>query len=55
MVAPCVEVLRHLSKVMLALLGSNLGTQHASTNLSRDIPALMSSLSDHEVYVLKQG
>ncbi|KAH7917112.1 hypothetical protein BV22DRAFT_983924, partial [Leucogyrophana mollusca] len=55
MVAPCVEVLRHLSKVMSSLLGSNLGTRHEPMDLTRDIPTLMASLKDHEVYEVKRG
>ncbi|KAH7917985.1 hypothetical protein BV22DRAFT_1025352, partial [Leucogyrophana mollusca] len=55
MIAPCVEVLRHLSKTMNTLLGSKLGSTHEPMDLSTDIPVLMSSPADHDVYKLKIG
>ncbi|KAH7907965.1 hypothetical protein BJ138DRAFT_1013701 [Hygrophoropsis aurantiaca] len=53
--APCVDVLRHLSKIVNSQLGSHSGTTHQALDLSRDIPVLMSSLRDHDVYKQKIG
>jgi hypothetical protein len=50
MIAPCVEVLRHLAKTMNSLLGMETGTRHEPVDLSHDIPELMASLNDHNVY-----
>lgn len=53
MIAPCVGVLRDLAKMMRETLGTDLGSKHAPTNLSVDIPVLMESLAEHEVYAVK--
>jgi hypothetical protein len=48
-------MLRHLAKDMNNLLGSDQGTRHAPPDLLKDIPMLMKSLAEHEVYILKPG
>jgi hypothetical protein len=53
MIAPCVEVLRHLAKTMNSLLGTDTGTRHEPVDLSHDIPELMASLDNHDVYRMK--
>ncbi len=50
MIAPCVGVLRDLARTMRDLLGSDIGTRHAPSNLATDIATLMESLVDHDVY-----
>ncbi|KZP05647.1 hypothetical protein FIBSPDRAFT_703872, partial [Athelia psychrophila] len=50
MIAPCVEVLRHLAKTMNGLLGVDSGTRHEPVDLTTDIPELMVSLDDLHVY-----
>ncbi|EGO26218.1 hypothetical protein SERLADRAFT_367811 [Serpula lacrymans var. lacrymans S7.9] len=55
MVAPCVNILQHLSQTMSSLLGTKQGLTHEPLDLTRDIPVLMSSLMDHEVYSIKHG
>jgi len=55
MIAPCVEVLRHLAKTMNGLLGTDTGTRHEPVDLSHDIPELMTSLDDHNIYRVKKG
>ncbi|KAF8153776.1 hypothetical protein B0H34DRAFT_753214 [Crassisporium funariophilum] len=55
MIAPCVEVLRDLARNFKMMLGSDIGTAHHTMDLSVDIPDLMSSLHDHEVYEHKRG
>ncbi|CAA7268668.1 unnamed protein product [Cyclocybe aegerita] len=55
MVAPCVEILRQLACGFKQMLGSDLGTAHHPMDLSHDLPDLMDSLEDHEVYIYKKG
>jgi hypothetical protein len=55
MIAPCVDVLRHLSRMMHNILGSDQGTKHEPPNLKNDIQDLMRSLTDHGVYTLNVG
>ena len=55
MIAPCVDVLRHLSSTMNKLLGSDQGTAHDPANLAEDITDLMVSLHEHDVYTLVKG
>jgi hypothetical protein len=50
MVAPCVQVLRHLATTMKYQLGVDQGTKHEPADLSRDIATLMASLKDYKVY-----
>ena len=52
MIAPCVDVLCHLSS---KLLGSDQDTTHEPTNLAEDIADLMVSLDGHNVYTLNKG
>ncbi|KII85092.1 hypothetical protein PLICRDRAFT_116530 [Plicaturopsis crispa FD-325 SS-3] len=53
MIGPCVNILRHLVTSMNNALGSYQGNRHATLNLKNDIPELMRSLADHEVYLEK--
>ncbi|KII95550.1 hypothetical protein PLICRDRAFT_25991 [Plicaturopsis crispa FD-325 SS-3] len=53
MIGPCVNILRHLVTSMNNVLGSYHGNRHAALNLKNDIPELMRSLADHEVYLEK--
>lgn len=55
MIAPCVNVLRQLGRNFKQMLGSDLGTAHHPMDLSVDLPDLMESLDDHEVYTFKKG
>lgn len=55
MIAPCVDVLRQLSRNFKQMLGSDVGTAHHPPDLSIDIPDLMASLEEHEVYCFKKG
>lgn len=49
MVAPCVDILRDLTRLMNGALGSEQGTLHAPVDLTADIPILMKSLKEHSV------
>lgn len=55
MIAPCVNVLQHLSRMMHNILGSDQGTKHELLNLKDDIQDLMRGLSNHGVYTLNIG
>ncbi|KDR71311.1 hypothetical protein GALMADRAFT_39882, partial [Galerina marginata CBS 339.88] len=55
MIAPCVHILRDLGRNFKQMLGTDLGTAHHPMDLSVDLPDLMQSLDDHEVYVVKNG
>ncbi|KAI0308459.1 hypothetical protein OF83DRAFT_1021634, partial [Amylostereum chailletii] len=55
MVAPCIEVLRHLARSLNAELGLQQGSKHTSPGLQRDIERLMQSLELHRVYRLQKG
>ncbi|KAK7019667.1 hypothetical protein VNI00_018012 [Paramarasmius palmivorus] len=50
MIAPCVPVLRHLTRMMKGALGVDIGTKHAAPDLKNDIEALMKSLDENNVY-----
>ena len=54
-IAPCVDVLRELSRSFNDILGADQGTRHAPANLSDDIWALMDSLNEHNVYQIQEG
>lgn len=53
MIAPCVDILRHLTRLMNGVLGSEQGTLHAPVDLTVDIPILMKSLKEHNVYIVQ--
>ena len=53
--APCVDVLRQLSKNFNDNLGADQGTRHAPVNLTDDIQSLMESLEENNVYRLQNG
>lgn len=55
MIAPCVNILRDLGRNFKQMLGTDLGTAHHPMDLSVDLPDLMESLDDHEVYIFKKG
>ncbi|KAF8952571.1 hypothetical protein BDZ97DRAFT_1603354, partial [Flammula alnicola] len=55
MIAPCVNILRDLGRNFKQMLGTDLGTAHHPMDLSVDLPDLMQSLEDQEVYVFKNG
>ncbi|KAI0309709.1 hypothetical protein OF83DRAFT_1088874 [Amylostereum chailletii] len=55
MIAPCIEVLRHLARSIHAELGSYQGDKHTSPDLRRDVDRLMTSLDIHNVYRLQNG
>jgi hypothetical protein len=50
MIAPCVNILRHLANEMHGMLGTDQGTKHTPPDLSDDIRRLMKSLGDCHVY-----
>ncbi|KAJ3515079.1 hypothetical protein NMY22_g14542 [Coprinellus aureogranulatus] len=50
MISPCVYALRHLATAMKKVLGTDIGTRHASVDLRVDIETLMNSLAEHRVY-----
>ncbi|PBK98534.1 hypothetical protein ARMGADRAFT_1008929 [Armillaria gallica] len=54
-ISPCVNILRHLTRSLNAVLGSNQGTKHAPPDLAKDIAAIMKSLKDLDVYIIKKG
>ena len=53
--APCVDVLRQLSKTFNDNLGADQGTRHTPANLTDDIQSLMESLEEHNVYQIQNG
>ncbi|KAF8074686.1 hypothetical protein FPV67DRAFT_1474575 [Lyophyllum atratum] len=55
MIAPCVNILRQLAQNFKKMLGTNLGTDHHPMDLSLDIPDIMDSLDEYEVYEYKKG
>ncbi|KAK0219336.1 hypothetical protein EDD85DRAFT_924132 [Armillaria nabsnona] len=55
MISPCVNILRHFTRSLNSVLGANLGTNHAPPDLMKDIAAIMKSLKQHDVYVIKRG
>lgn len=55
MISPCVEALCQLANVIKNVLGTDIGTKHATPDLSHDICVLMDSLAEHEVYKYKNG
>lgn len=55
MISPCINILRQLAREVHNELGSRQGVKHTSPDLQRDIARLMQSLSDHEVYEIKEG
>ena len=55
LLAPCVDVLRQLSKNFNDILGADQGTRHAPANLNEDITTLMESLDENNVYRIKKG
>lgn len=55
MIAPCVNILRQLAQNFKQMLGTDIGTAHHPMDLSYDIPDLMDSLKEHEVYSYKKG
>ncbi|KAJ7030141.1 hypothetical protein C8F04DRAFT_1211805 [Mycena alexandri] len=54
-VSPCVDVLRRLATSMNNDLGSRQGNKHTIPDLDNDIHCLMASLTEHEVYIHKEG
>ncbi|KAK7036588.1 hypothetical protein VNI00_011521 [Paramarasmius palmivorus] len=54
-IAPCVGVLRHLTKSLNGLLGADLGIKHEPPDLTTDIDTLMASLRARGVYSLQPG
>jgi hypothetical protein len=54
-VSPCVDVLRRLATSINRDLGSRQGNKHTIPDLDNDIHCLMASLTEHEVYVMKDG
>ncbi|KAJ7206570.1 hypothetical protein GGX14DRAFT_568125 [Mycena pura] len=54
-VSPCVDVLRRLATSMNRDLGSRQGNKHTIPDFDNDIHCLMASLTEHEVYVQKEG
>jgi hypothetical protein len=55
MIAPCVDMLCHLSSTMKKLLGLDQGTAHKPANLAEDIADLMVTLDKYNVYTLNKG
>ncbi|KAJ7463671.1 hypothetical protein FB451DRAFT_1180152 [Mycena latifolia] len=55
LVSPCVDILRRLATSMNKDLGSRQGNKHTIPNLDNDIHCLMASLTEHEVYICKEG
>lgn len=50
MIAPCVNILRQLAQNYKQMLGTDIGTAHHPMDLLYNIPDLMDSLKEHEVY-----
>jgi hypothetical protein len=55
LIAPCVDVLRQLSKKFNDILGADQGTRHAPANLTEDITTLMENLDENNVYTIQNG
>ncbi|KAJ7636425.1 hypothetical protein FB45DRAFT_1055847 [Roridomyces roridus] len=55
MLAPCVVVLRDLTRSLNGLLGADLGTKHKSPDHAKDLQTLINSLQQHEVHTLQRG
>ncbi|KAK1230299.1 hypothetical protein PQX77_006614 [Marasmius sp. AFHP31] len=55
MIAPCVNILRHLATAMNESLGHRQGSRHRSANIQNDINALMKSYKEHNVYEVREG
>ena len=55
MVTPCMDVLHQLARTVNAKIGAHQGVKHSKPNMQKDIDALMCSLSDHEVYIYREG
>ncbi|KAJ7067779.1 hypothetical protein C8F01DRAFT_1217523 [Mycena amicta] len=55
MLAPCMVVLRNLTRSLNGLLGADLGTKHKSPDLTNDIAVLMDRLRQYEVHTIKRG
>ncbi|KAK1216820.1 hypothetical protein PQX77_020553 [Marasmius sp. AFHP31] len=55
MIAPCVNILRHLAAAMNASLGSRQGSRHSSVDLQNDIAVLMKSYKENRVYEVQNG
>ncbi|KAJ7901536.1 hypothetical protein B0H13DRAFT_2234103 [Mycena leptocephala] len=55
LISPCVDILRQLATKINVDLGARQGSKHATPDLEEDIDALMDSLTEHEVYVEKEG
>ena len=53
--APCIDVLRQLSKNFNDILGADQGTRHAPANLTEDITTLIESLDENKVYRIEKG
>ncbi|KAK0200380.1 hypothetical protein DFS33DRAFT_1361127 [Desarmillaria ectypa] len=49
----CVGILRDLATTMRESLGTDIGVRHAPVNVSIDIPILMQSLTEFEVYKIQ--
>ena len=54
-IAPCVDVLRELTRSFNDFLGADQGTCHAPPDLSNDMQTLMDSLNENNVYQIQQG
>ena len=54
-IAPCVEVLRQLSKSFNDILGADQGMRHAPADLADDIHTFMESLNENNVYRIQKG
>ncbi|KAJ7727279.1 hypothetical protein DFH07DRAFT_757734 [Mycena maculata] len=54
-VSPCVDILCRLATLINRNLGSRQGNKHTIPDLDKDIHSLMASLTEHEVYVKKDG
>ncbi|KAJ7716911.1 hypothetical protein DFH07DRAFT_973770 [Mycena maculata] len=54
-VSPCVDILHRLATSINRDLGSRQGNKHTIPDLDKDIHSLMASLTEHKVYVKKDG
>lgn len=55
MIAPCVHILRDLTKQVHHTFGSRFGPKPTAPRLSRDIDCLMASLKQCNVYAVEEG
>ncbi|EUC55135.1 hypothetical protein RSOL_094020, partial [Rhizoctonia solani AG-3 Rhs1AP] len=55
MISSCANALRELNKKFHNAFGDRQGTRHSSSNLTRDIKALVDSLRKHRVYIHTPG